>query len=397
MFVRTTAISKLLNMKARKKVVQNGTSAGKTYGIIPVIIDWAAKNPKSVITVVAESIHSVRNGAVKIFKDIMQDTGRWDDIRWRSNPMEYTYANGTIIQFTSFDKVGKAKAAGKRDILFLNEANHISYEIADALMVRSKQTWIDYNPDNEFWAHTETLRESDSEFLLLTYLDNEGLPEETYAELMIKLSKAFHDPNGNRNDPNNIKSTYWANWCRVYLDGEIDVLQGAIFSNWSIGEFDVSLPFVYGLDFGFSNDPDSMVKIAIDKKRMRIYLDEKFYKTGNSTGQLITLLKANVEGKATIVADSADPRTITDLRQTGLNVIPARKGHDSIRSGIKRMQDYEIIVTETSFNTLNELRRYVWHEKKAEIPIDAWNHQIDPARYGFEFLNPASTLAMSKD
>lgn len=296
--------------------------------------------------------------------------------------MEYRFGNSALIQFTAFDSVGKAKAAGKRDVLFLNEANHIDFEIADALMVRSNEIWIDYNPDNEFWVHSETLKEPDSEFLLLTYKDNEAIPPEIFSELMIKIEKAK-------------TSEYWANWCRVYIDGEIGTLQGSIFQNWKIGKFEQSLPYVYGLDFGFSNDPDSMVKVAIDKKRKLIYLQEIFYKKGNSTAQLIELIDLSVTNKRDlIVADSADPRTINDIRAKGFNIIPAIKGPDSIRNGIKGMQDYEMIIEENSTNLIKELRNYVWHDRKAQMPIDDFNHQIDPARYVFQYLSPANTLAI---
>jgi len=313
----------------------------------------------------------------------MYDTNRWIQDHWRSNPMEYKFSNGATIQFTSFDNAGKAKAAGKRDILFLNEANHINFDIADALMVRSNSIWIDFNPDHEFWAHTETLKEPDSEFLLLTYKDNEGLPHEILQELLIRQEKAK-------------TNEYWANWCKVYIDGEIGVIQGAIFQNWTIGEFDTSLPHVYGLDFGFSNDPDSLIKVAVDKKRKLIYASEVLYKTGNSTEQLTKLLQANLNpSNSLVVADSADPRTINDLRQKQINVIPATKGPDSVRNGIKRLQDYEIIVTSTSTNLIKELRNYVWHDKKSEMPIDAYNHQIDPLRYAFDKLVPQSTMYIS--
>jgi phage terminase large subunit len=382
MFQRTTAINKLLKLTKRKKVIQGGTSAGKTFGILPILIDYATKHPRHIITICAESIPAVRNGAVRIFADVMMETGRWRQDGWRSNPMEYRFANGALIQFTAFDSVGKAKAAGKRDVLFLNEANHIEFEIADALMVRSNEIWIDYNPDNEFWVHSETLKEPDSEFLLLTYKDNEAIPPEILSELMIKIEKAK-------------TSEYWSNWCRVYIDGEIGTLQGAIFQNWKLGEFDNSLPSVYGLDFGFSNDPDSMVKVAIDKKRKLIYLKEIFYKKGNSTSQLIELIDLSVKNKRDlIIADSADPRTINDIRAKGFNIIPAVKGPDSIRNGIKGMQDYEMIVDENSTNLIKELRNYVWHDKKAQMPIDDFNHQIDPARYVFQYLCPANTLAI---
>lgn len=382
-FIVTTALKKCLKLTARKKVIQGGTSASKTYSIIPILIDYATKNPRHLITVVAESIPAVRNGAVKIFQDVMYDTNRWIQDHWRSNPMEYKFSNGATIQFTSFDNAGKAKAAGKRDILFLNEANHINFDIADALMVRSNSIWIDFNPDHEFWAHTETLKEPDSEFLLLTYKDNEGLPPEILQELLIRQEKA------KTND-------YWANWCKVYIDGEIGVIQGAIFQNWSIGEFDNSLPHVYGLDFGFSNDPDSLIKVAVDKKRKLIYASEVLYKTGNSTEQLTKLLQANLNpSNSLVVADSADPRTINDLRIKNFNAIPATKGPDSVRNGIKRLQDYEIIVTSTSTNLIKELRNYVWHDKKSEMPIDAYNHQIDPLRYAFDKLVPQSTMYIS--
>jgi phage terminase large subunit len=382
MFQRTTAINKLLKLKSRKKVIQGGTSAGKTFGIIPILIDYATKNPRHIITVCAESIPAVRNGAVRIFADVMVETGRWRQDGWRSNPMEYRFGNSALIQFTAFDSVGKAKAAGKRDVLFLNEANHIDFEIADALMVRSNEIWIDYNPDNEFWVHSETLKEPDSEFLLLTYKDNEAIPPEIFSELMIKIEKAK-------------TSEYWANWCRVYIDGEIGTLQGSIFQNWKLGKFEQSLPYVYGLDFGFSNDPDSMVKVAIDKKRKLIYLQEIFYKKGNSTAQLIELIDLSVTNKRDlIVADSADPRTINDIRAKGFNIIPAIKGPDSIRNGIKGMQDYEMIIDENSTNLIKELRNYVWHDRKAQMPIDDFNHQIDPARYVFQYLSPANTLAI---
>jgi len=381
-------------MKARKRVVQGGTSAGKTFGIIPVaVIDYATKHPRHLITVVAESIPAVRNGAVKIFQDTMFDTNRWIEDHWRSNPMEYKFSNGAIVQFTAFDSVGKAKAAGKRDVLFLNEANHIDYEIADALITRSNTIWIDYNPDRQFWVHDEILTEADSEFLLLTYKDNEACPPEILSELNIKLGKAYNNPFGDRTDPKNIKSDYWHNWCKVYIDGEVGTLQGAIFQNWDIGEFDYSLPHVYGLDFGFSNDPDSLIKVAVDKKRKIIYASEVLYKTGNSTDQLIDILNNRLNPiKSVVVADSADPRTINDIRQRGLNIYPAKKGADSVRNGIKRIQDYEIIVDANSLNLINELRNYIWHDKRSQVPIDAYNHQIDPLRYAFDYLTQSALL-----
>lgn len=228
MFIRTTAINKIRSLKKRIKVVQGGTSSGKTYAIIPILIDRACKENHLKITVVAETLPAVKEGAMDIFKTIMLNTNRWIESNWNASTLTYTFGGTkSRIQFKSFDSEGKAKASGKRDILFLNEANHISFHIADALMIRSKETYIDYNPDNEFWVHNEILTQPNSEFLLLTYYDNEGLPPETLEDLMIKKSKAFHNvsvPDYELFLNGNVKNEYWANWWKVYGLGEIGSL-----------------------------------------------------------------------------------------------------------------------------------------------------------------------------
>ena len=384
MFSRTTAVNKLLKLKARKKVIQGGTSAGKTYGIIPILIDFAAKHPRSIITVVAESIPAVRNGAVRIFQDVMIDTGRWIEGHWIGNPMEYKFSNGAIMQFTSFDSVGKAKASGKRDVLFLNEANHINYNVADALMIRSKQTWIDYNPDESFWAHTEVLTEPNSEFLLLKYTDNESIPPETLEDITNKLNKAYHNPFGDRKDPANIKNAYWHNWCLVYVDGEIGNLEGLIFPNINLVD---AMPETdkqrFGMDFGFTNDPSTLVDVRINNGEL--WIDELLYRTAMTNGDIIRHLKSLPIGRKEIIADSSEPKSIKEIELAGFNIKLCVKGEDSIRRGIDLMLQYKINVTKSSLNLIKEFRNYKWKVDKAgkslNEPIDMYNHLIDATRY----------------
>lgn len=385
-FQRTTAINKLLAMKARRKVVQGGTSAGKTYGIIPCVIDYATKNPRQKITIVAESIPAVKDGAVKIFTDVMMDTNRWVENRWIANPMEYTFANGTGIQFKSFDTVGKAKAAGKRDVLFLNEANHITYEIADALMIRSRQTWIDFNPDNEFWAHTELLKEPNTEFLLLTYQDNEALPPETLEDLNTKLSKAYHNPYGNRKDPANIKSAYWANWCKVYVDGEIGSLQGTVFQFNIVPRIpDEAELIAYGLDWGFTNDPTALV--GVYRCNGELYIEELIYRTGMLNSDIAREMeRLGISKYRLVVADCAEPKSIAELQARGFaNVVPSNKSGDSIRISIDLLQNFPINVTANSLNTIKELRNYRWMTDKSgkplNEPVGTNDHAIAGVRY----------------
>lgn len=396
MFVKTTAIKKMAAMTARKRVIQGGTSAGKTYGIIPILINYAIRNPRARITVVAESIPAVKDGAVKIFKDVMQETGRWSDNSWIGNPMEYTFFNKSVIQFKSFDSVGKAKASGKREVLFINEANHIPYAIADALMIRSKETWIDFNPDNEFWVHTEILTEHNSEFLLLTYEDNEALPAETLEDILIKISKAFFDVKGNWKDPANIKSAYWANWCKVYVSGEIGSLQGTIFGFTIVQAIPLEADLIgYGLDWGFTNDPTALV--ALYKCNGELYIEELLYKTKLTNTMIADEMKVlKIPNYKRIVADSSEPKSITDLQNFGFpSVEAAKKGGDSIRNSIDTLQAYKINVPATSLNLIKELRNYKWLTDKTgkslNEPVDKFNHLIDAIRYvALNCINEAS-------
>ena len=369
-------------MTARKKVVQGGTSAGKTYGIIPVLMDYASKNENKLVTVVAETVPAIKDGALRIFKDLMFETGRWNPNAFNATDREYTFHNRTIIQFKAFDSVGKAKASGKRDVLFLNEANHISFSIADALMIRSKQTWIDFNPDNEFWAHTEVVPEHNSEFLLLTYLDNEGCPEETIEDLHIKINKAFYNANDDWNDSRNIKSSYWANWCRVYVRGEIGSLEGVVFNNWKhIDNIPKDARLLgYGLDFGYTNDPTAIVEVyKYNEKRI---INEICYQKGLSNRDISKYIKTNLP----VYCDSAEPKSIKELADYGVNAYGVKKGADSINFGIQIMQEEDYLITSSSLNLTNELRKYAFDEDKKtgsrlNKPIDNFNHAIDGWRY----------------
>ena len=373
-FEVTTAVRKMLAMKGRKRVVQGATSSGKTYGIIPILVDRCIEKKRKV-TVVAETIPAVKDGAVQIFQDFMQEEGRWRDDGWIGNPMEYTFFNGSKIQFKSFDNVGKAKSAGKRDILFMNEANHIDYQVADALMIRSKEIWIDFNPDSEFWAHTEILQQPGADFIKLTYLDNEQIPAETLEDLLYRKSKAeAEDAEGNRG--------YWWNWWQVYGLGEIGSLQGAVFNNWTqVKEIPKEAEYLgTGLDFGFTNDPTAAVDVY--RYNGELYIDEVVYEPGLLNSVIYDRLKGKTRD---IVADSADPKSIAELRQLGLRITGADKGKDSVIHGIQLLQNYRMNVTERSLNVIKELRGYLWKKDKTgkaeNVPIDNMNHAMDSLRY----------------
>lgn len=377
----TTSLKKMLKMKARKKVIQGATSSGKTYGIIPILYDKCLATDRIKVTVVAETLPAVKEGALEIFKNFMYDEFRWRDNCWNASTLTYTLLNRSKIQFKSFDSVGKAKSGGKRDILFINEANHVPYEIADALIIRSKETWLDFNADSEFWAHTQILKSENSEFLKLTYLDNEAIPTETLEDLLERKRKAELE------EQKGLKG-YWWNWWQVYGLGEIGSIQGVVFSNWQTVE---TLPkeaelVGRGMDFGFTNDPTTIVDIY--KYNQKYILDERLYKTGLTNSDIWNEFKRlQLDNSIVTIADSAEPKSITELSRLGMKIQGAIKGADSIKFGIQKMQQEDFLVTDRSVNLIKELRMYSWATDREgnslNKPIDDYNHTIDSVRYYF--------------
>jgi phage terminase large subunit len=167
--------------------------------------------------------------------------------------------------------------------------------------------------------------------------------------------------------------------------GELGKLEGAIF-DWVWGDFDDSLPFVYGLDFGVK-DPDAMVKVAIDKQNKKLYWKQEIYQNSLSTPQLGAIIQSRKVGNKLIIADNAALRTINDLRNMGLNIVPVKKPR--IVDRIKFIWDYELIIDPGSFDLEKELNTYVWLDKKGEIPIDEDNHLCDAGGYGTFYFSPA--------
>ena len=171
-----------------------------------------------------------------------------------------------------------------------------------------------------------------------------------------------------------------------YMGGWLEKAEGVIFENWSEGTFDESLPYVYGMDFGYVEDPTSLVKVAVDDKRKKLYLHEMSYEYGQSTENICDMLEGMINKSELIVADCAEPRLIGDVRQEGYNIVACTKGPDSVRLGISNMQGYEMIVTKDSHNLKKELNHYIWNDRKSNTPIDKYNHAIDAGRYAFDEL-----------
>lgn len=360
-------------MKKRVKVIQGGTSAGKTWGVLPVLINQAVINPGTETSVVSESIPHLKRGAMKDFLKIMKLTGRFFDDRWNISDRKYTFSNGSFIEFFSPESI----IGARRTTLYINEAPNIKYHDYHQLAIRtSGDIYLDYNPSEEFWVHNEVLKESDSELLVLTYKDNEALPSNVINDFDKARRKAEEEKLSG-------VVGYWSNWCKVYIDGEIGSLQGVVFNFNQCDKIPETAKFLaYGLDWGFSSDPTALIRVH--KQGNDLYVEELLYETGLTNSDIVNRLRSlGVSGE--IIADSAEPKSIEDLRRMGFNIFPASKGPDSIRASIDRLQSFNIHITRDSLNLIKEFRSYKWVQdingKSTGEPVDAFNHGVDSLRY----------------
>jgi len=380
MYSRTTATNKICSLTKRIRVVQGGTSASKTISILLYLIAMAQSDKTPTLTsIVSESFPHLRRGVIRDFLLIMTEHRYFRDDLWNRTDSIYTFETGSKIEFFSADQPSKLRGA-RRDRLFLNEANNMPYEVFEQLEVRTKEfIFIDYNPTVEFWALTELVgQREDVEFIILTYKDNEALDK--------SIVDSIEQRKGNKQ------------WFRVYGEGLLGDVETKIYTGWQVID---DVPFEarrerYGLDFGYTNDPSAI--IALYYHNGGYILDEVAFQKGLSNKQIADII-GNQEGrKAIVIADSAEPKSIDELRLYGLTVLPAKKGKDSVKQGIQYVQTQKISVTKRSLNLLKEYRNYVWQMdddgKILNEPDHLFSHSMDAVRYAFSSLkNPLQASA----
>lgn len=370
------AILTLWNKK-KNYIFQGGQGAGKTFSLLQVLCSIAEQHKQEII-IASEELTKMKLTIIKDFIKIMQAMNIYDPNKFKAGT-EYTYDNGSYIKFIGLDKddIGKGLRC---DILYINEANKTEYDKVHELISRAQRRIFDYNPNTIFWIDEYFKGRDDTELMILTFQDNEALSSSERETILDYKTRGFINPDLEKYDTSeNIKSEFWANKWRVYGLGLTGRIDGIIYEDWKIGAFDTSLAHRYGLDFGYSNDPDAMVKVAIDEKRKIIYLKEEMHSTGQSTEILGSRLESIVENKNDLIlADSAEPRLINDLKKH-VNIRGTIKWQ--VRERIKKVQSYQLIVTPCSTNLINELENYKWSDKKSETPEDKFNHLLDAVGY----------------
>lgn len=352
----------------RVYVNQGGTSSGKTYTIMQVLFYYAIKEPHTVITVVGQDFPNLKVGAYRDAQTIVSRS-QWLSAFFHENKGSHTYtgANGSLIEFTSFQDAQDAKN-GKRDYLFVNEANGISYEIYWQLAIRTrKKIYIDYNPSERFWVHDQVKGRRGVKLIISDHRDNAFLTQEEHDRI-----EGIEDPE------------LW----KVYARGRTGKLSGLIFPHYNIVDAMPPLSDVkingFGLDFGFSADPTALIEISL--AHGEIWLDQHIYERGMTNPMIAEAMKDDgMTRKDYIVADCAEPKSIAEIQAFGFWIVPSVKGADSIKVGIDVLHRYKLNVTRRSFGLIEELNSYKYKKdrdgKQTNDPVDKWNHAIDAVRY----------------
>lgn len=371
----TTATKKIRDLNKRLRIIQGGTSSSKTYSILLNLIHLAESDESPTLTsVVSESFPHLKRGAIKDFLDILNGLNKFDERRW--NKTDYTYVCegvGSKIEFFSADQPSKVRGP-RRNRLFINECNNVPHETFDQLEVRTSEfVFLDYNPVTEFWVHEEIFpHRDDYDFIILTYKDNEALPEEIVKSIESRKDKK--------------------NWWKVYGEGQLGELEGKIYQNWQIID---DIPHEArlerrGLDFGYSVDPSALVDVYYYNGGY--ILDEQFYQTKMSNKDIADFILDLPHSDTLVIADAAEPKSIDEIKSYHVNIKACEKGADSIRQGIQRIQDLPISVTKNSLNLIKEYRNYVWATDRLgatitpNTPEDEFNHLMDAVRYAMTSL-----------
>lgn len=379
-------------------VIRGGQGASKTVSILQLIIQSLLSSEKEA-SVLSSELAKMKRTVIRDYKKICKDWGVIsDESDYNKSESKHEYHNGSYLDFLGAD-VNDVGKGFRRDILYINEADKLDIDTAVQFISRAGLTIIDYNPDSLFWGDDYI---NDNNFITLTFEDNEYLSESEVKSILEYKKKGFHNPELPESElfkDNNIKNSYWANKWKVYGLGKVGSLDGVVFMNWKIID---SIPEdakykKSGVDFGYTNDPTTIID-KYEKDSVPIY-DEALYQKGLTNSQIAKELQSF---KRIVIADSAEPKSIKEISNYGINIKGAEKGKDSVNFGVQNIQGFDVFyVTKRSVNLIEELTKYTWAKDKTgkslNHPIDAYNHCIDPIRYieEAEVLKPRTKLKSS--
>ena len=394
----------LVTSDVRYHVVTGGRGSGKSYSVNTLLSLMMLEDDRTILFL-RKTLTSAHLSIIPEFIDKIKTLGL-DSLFHVTKTEIFNKSNGSAIYFrgiqsSSGENTANLKSIANVSCVVIDEAEELTDEATFDridLSVRKKgvvnKVIIVLNPaSKQHWIFERFFEQAGVNEGHVGVVGNTNYIHTTYLDNLDNLDESFI------NSAELMKVQNPKKYEMVMLGGWLPKAEGVIFENWHVGDFVDGGIVLYGCDFGFSVDETTLTKVAIDKKQKKIYLHECVYKSGLTTSEINVLFKSYA-GNRLIVADSAEPRLIEELRRSGLNIKGAVKGQGSVTAGIALMLDYELIVSPTSVNLIKELNNYVWHDKKSNTPIDAFNHLIDGARYAIsDLLNggkrPGGTLGKS--
>jgi len=364
----TTVFQRNWDATTRFVINIGGSRSTKTYSILQLLIVKALESTEPlVISIVRKSLPSLRISVMRDFFNILKQLDLYNEEL--HNKTENTYQlNNSLIEFFSIDDAQKRRGT-KRDILFVNEANEITYEDFFQLNIRTTtQVYFDFNPSETFWYNDQIQTRDDITIIHSTYKDNPYLNDDQIKE----IERLQHTD---------------LQYYQIYALGEFAGAIDRIYSYTPLDDIPVDRGaklVALGLDFGYTNDPTTLVEVW--RQGDNIYLNELIYQTGLTNSDIGDLMSEyGVDRTIEIIADSAEPKSIEELRRYGFNIKPAIKGPDSIKNGIDILKRNRLFVTKQSTNLIKELNNYKWitdkNGNKLNKPVDMFNHALDAVRY----------------
>lgn len=370
-YVFDRLLAATVNPEIRGISSRGGTRSSKTWSMLQLLYLIADQSDSPLlISCVTDTMPGVKRGMYRDFKRMLLDEGIWEPKRMNLTEMIYTLPNGSQIEF--FGCEVSAKVFGPaRDILFVNEAQRVPFEVFRQMAVRTRLLlYVDFNPVKKFWAH-DYFQGSGMVEIVSTYKDNPYLTEEQIAEI-----------ERNKSD---------ANWWRIFGLGETGGVEGLVFPDYEIvTEFPDNATWCLGLDFGFVGDPTAIVKVGF--KGNNLFLQEIAYRQGLLNWDISQVLHDTGYNRASIIADSAEMKSIMEISKLGNRIMPCVKGKGSILSGIAQIKQFNIKIVAGSRNIQNEADSYSYVFDKMSGTYDttkvqdANNHAWDAIRYATDFL-----------
>lgn len=379
LFIETTATRKINQLTKRVRGVAGGTGASKTISIALLWIDKYQTLPNRVGSIVSESVPHLRRGVMRDFFNILKAHGYYKEENHNKTDSIYKFETGSYIEFFAADMADKLRG-GRRDDLWINEANNVGVNAFNELEIRTRDTiWLDWNPTTSFWFYEDLLiNRDDVDHITLTYKDNEALEPSIVRSIE---ARKYTNPS----------------WYKVYGLGELGSLEGLIYNNWEIIDEvpeDARLER-RGLDFGYTNDPSALV--GIYRWNDGFILDEEMYATGMSNKNIADMILAQPE-EALVVADSAEPKSIDEIKSYNIQIIGSVKGSGSVNQGIQLIQDQKLYITKQSLNLIKAFRNYQWKTDKLDKPLNIAEHEFshgpDAVRYGLADLLSARLVTI---